>query len=475
MVLPIFFDLAGNILHGIQHAMTQGPGRDTPVVLEGLAHDGRKVSATEGTSPYLSLTAPKRVTSPSAAEILKVCKERSLVETAKLLFEARTHLAECKHQEVVEGSSRQISRMVMLPNKGTAYFKSDIEGHEYLAHLIDSERFIERWQKNEPDDQVYLCVLGDIVDRSTSSSSLVDLLLELKVRYGLSRSIAIVAGNHELTPSLQKEDEHGLYYEITRGRHFPLLNEEVDDPITQELIEISISAKMRDINTRVTLPSNPSGRLQFAREGLWHLYNEVFSLLPTSIVTPHGAYAAHGGFPVRGSFEAVYAAETRSEDDTNHHLIELACYADKPSSDGRQQESPPDGIQSEAVRTTIADITWSDFNPALDDSESSDMFGPNWERGKDGKPGPGVAFGLKGFEKFASLGNFTLFLRGHQARAPRHPSVQMRTSTAWSCGPILTIANGMRGGCAVLDLSIKNPTPDSVSLVEIQERVELEF
>jgi hypothetical protein len=86
-----------------------------------------------------------------------------------------------------------------------------------------------------------------------------------------------------------------------------------------------------------------------------------------------------------------------------------------------------------------------------------------------------VAFGLKGFQTFASLGNFTLFLRGHQAGAPQHPSVQMRSSTAWSCGPILTIANGMKGGYAVLDLAIKNPTPDSVQLCKSQERVVLEF
>jgi hypothetical protein len=33
----------------------------------------------------------------------------------------------------------------------------------------------------------------------------------------------------------------------------------------------------------------------------------------------------------------------------------------------------------------------------------------------------------------------------------------------------------MKGGYAVLDLAIKNPTPDSVRLGEIQERVVLEF
>jgi hypothetical protein len=103
------------------------------------------------------------------------------------------------------------------------------------------------------------------------------------------------------------------------------------------------------------------------------------------------------------------------------------------------------------------------------------MFGPNFERGKDGKPGPGVAFGLKGFETFASIGNFTLFLRGHQARAPQHASVQVRNGGTWSCGPILTIAHGMRGGFAVLDLAIPNPNPESVRLRGVQEQFELEF
>lgn len=442
--------------------MKKGPASDIPVVVEGLANDSRKVSATEGTSPYHSLTAPKRVTIPKAADILELCKERSLVETAKLLFEAHTHLTECERQVPVEGSSLQIGRLVMLPTKGTVYFMSDIEGRaDLVAKLIDDERLIERWQKNDLNDQAFLCISGDLVDRSTSSSSLVDLLLELKCRYGFSRNIIILSGNHELTPSAQKEDKFGLHHEITKGRTFPSLCEEVNDAITQELIEIAISSRMREGNARISLPANPSGRVQSAREGLWCLYNEVFSLFPTSLVTPHGGYVAHAGFPVRGNFKRLYGGSPRTQDTNHDYLLALARYADGPA--------------SRAVRTCTEEITWSDFNPALDDSGSSQMFGPNWERGKNGKPGPGVAFGLKGFETFASIGNFTLFLRGHQARAPHHPSVHMRNSTAWSCGPILTIANGMEGGYAVLDLAIENPTPDSVRLGEIQERVELEF
>ena len=443
--------------------MKRGPDRsDISVVVEGLTPDGRKVSATEGTSPYHPLTAPKRVTIPSAAEILTVCKERSLVETAKLLFEARTHLEECKHQEPVEGSSFQISRMVVLPTKGTAYFMSDIEGRaDLVAKLIDDERLIERWQKNDPNDQAFLCILGDLVDRSTSSSSVVDLLLELKCRYGFSRNIVVLSGNHELTPNVQKDDQLGLHHEIAKGRSFPSLREEVNDAITQELIEIKISSAMCHGDTQVSLPANPSGRLEFAREGLWHLYNEAFSLFPTSLVTPHGAYVAHAGFPVRGNFEDLYGGDPRTKDRNHEYLLALARYAD--------------ARPSQAVRETTADITWSDLNPGLDEPTNTDMFGPNWERGRDGKPGPGVAFGLKGFEMFASTGKFTLFLRGHQAKVPAHPSGQMRNSTAWSCGPILTIANGMQGGHAVLDLAIVNPSPESVRLGEIQEQVELEF
>jgi hypothetical protein len=442
--------------------MKRGPDRsDIPVVVEGLA-DGRKVSATEGTSPYHSLTAPKPVTIPRAADILTVCKERSLVETAKLLFEARGHLEGCFHQELVEGSSLQISRMALLPTKGTAYFMSDIEGRgDLVARLIDEERLIERWQKNDPNDQVFLCILGDTIDRSTSSSSLVDLLLELKCRYGFSRNIVILSGNHELSPLVQREDKLGLHREVTKRRQFPSLREEVNDPITQELIEIKVSSEMCDRETQFSFPANPAGRIEFAREGLWHLYNEAFSLFPTSLVTPHGAYVAHAGFPVRGDFKGLYGEAPRTEDENHDYLLALARYAD--------------ARPSRAVRETTADITWSDLNPDLDDPTSGDMFGPNFERGKDGKPGPGVAFGLKGFETFASIGNFTLFLRGHQARAPQHASVQVRNGGTWSCGPILTIAHGMRGGFAVLDLAIPNPNPESVRLRGVQEQFELEF
>jgi hypothetical protein len=121
------------------------------------------------------------------------------------------------------------------------------------------------------------------------------------------------------------------------------------------------------------------------------------------------------------------------------------------------------------------DMTWSNFNPALDDSANTEMFTPNWERGRDGKPGPGVAFGLAGFEKFASIERFTLFLRGHQKTVADDHSVERPTHNTWSCGPILTIANGMVGGYAKLDLSIENPTPKSVQLGIVQEELELEF
>lgn len=431
---------------------------DLSLPIEGMSSDLRTANGTESSYPYQSLVAPQQRPPLSASEILEVCRGKSLVAKAELLFEARSKLAEYQCQEDIEGSSFQIGQMVMLPTKGTAYFMSDLEGRsDLVAQLIDRERLIERWRKNDPNDQVFLCILGDIVDRNTSSSLLVDLLLELKCRHGFSRNILILSGNHEVTPSVQKFDGRGLYQEITTGRTLPLPPAEFNDPIVQELINMSGSPEIQDTDERERGP----GRLESAREGLWKLYNEVFSLFPTSIVTPQGGYFAHAGFPVRGSFEGIYKDITRTEDENRRYLTSLARYAEEP--------------HSRATRDTTADITWSNLTPELDDVGSGGMFGPNWKRGIGGKPGPGVAFGLLAFEHFASIGGFTLFLRGHQVTRPEHPSVQRVTSTVWRYGSILTIANGMKGGYAVLDLAITNPDPDSVGLKKLDDDVELDF
>jgi 3',5'-cyclic AMP phosphodiesterase CpdA len=116
----------------------------------------------------------------------------------------------------------QDGHLVTLPNHGKAIFVSDLEGDvAKLALLIDQYDLIDAWRRDEP---IFLCVLGDMVDRSTTGSLLVEFLLELKVREGFSRQVIILPGNHELSLEMNfqktknyRSDEPSLLGDISEG------------------------------------------------------------------------------------------------------------------------------------------------------------------------------------------------------------------------------------------------------------------
>ncbi len=165
---------------------------------------------------------PAVVSPGPAARILDRCRMRSFDDTAQMLFEAHEHLCAKFSEEHRPGNSVQDGHLVTLPNHGKAIFVSDLEGDvAKLALLIDQYDLIDAWRRDEP---IFLCVLGDMVDRSTTGSLLVEFLLELKVREGFSRQVIILPGNHELSLEMNfqktknyRSDEPSLLGDISEG------------------------------------------------------------------------------------------------------------------------------------------------------------------------------------------------------------------------------------------------------------------
>jgi hypothetical protein len=175
------------------------------------------------------------------------------------------------------------------------------------------------------------------------------------------------------------------------------------------------------------------------------MYNELFSLLPKSIASPNGLFAAHAGFPVHG----VFTQSPEESPSRPPSLLDLALLTPTHAHEVRSLEST----------LAVEDLTWSDVDPGFDDPSSSTRMGPNLHRGE-----VGVAFSHAAFTSFAESGKFSLFLRGHQGTPPPHPEVVPIEPGTWVYRNIVTICNGMHGGYAKLDLSINNPTPADVEL-----------
>ena len=383
----------------------------------------------------------------SASELLEKCKTYGLAESAQLLLESREHLLACRNQPSVDGTSLQSAELALLPPKGVAYFMSDIEGRaDHVAALIDKERLIERWLKNDPDDQPYLCILGDMIDRSATGSLLLELLLELKCRHGFSRQIIILPGNHELEPGIQMSGENGFFQELVERRESFKEVGQVDAPSVQALIRFcSDRGYFGKHGWEDPTPPNGEEKLIQGRRAVWLMYNEIFQSLPKSISSTNGLFASHAGFPVHG----LFAQTPRTEETRTPSLVDLAYLT--PLNAERDW--------SREFNLLVEDISWSDLNPTLDEPSSLTRVGPNLHRGD-----VGVAFSHAAFDQFARIGGHSLFIRGHQGNPPSHPEVVPIEPGTWVYRNIVTICNGMQGGYAKLDLSISSPTPRDIEL-----------
>ena len=176
----------------------------------------------EGGVPFLRQTGkdvsphPGAFNGANAQEILDYCRTRSVSENAEKLLQAfaKNDVQFWSKDTVAQTNHR--ADLVTLPAKGKAFFLTDLEGDvESVKRLLEKENILERWRTNDPDDQVYLCVLGDSVDRSDRGQLLVNYLLELKYRENFQGKVWLLSGNHEVEFTQQFNGRLGFGYELS--------------------------------------------------------------------------------------------------------------------------------------------------------------------------------------------------------------------------------------------------------------------
>jgi hypothetical protein len=420
-----------------------------------------------------------------AYQILRECMARPLGECAQRLFQALEKIVEMRSAQEDSGAmSWQARDLVILPTEGSAIFCSDLEGGvEALAMVIDQYNLIERWERGEP---IFLCVLGDSIDRSSTGSLLMEFLLELKLRSGFSDRIVVLAGNHEVTPTQNWEDiGRTQFLGELFSRKFP------EDPDQATCAEVSAQLQALCPDMALSLQGNVKGvdeELYRERWGLYTLFHSIFWELPRSIISSNGLYAAHAGFPRNGTFEPLFQEEPATEVDIQQTdwLKELANirYWKNSSSTARPGR-----------KTAARDQLWSDLTT---------QFGAPGEFVSQDDPKRHTVtsrpkFTLDDFKRFADATGTSLMIRGHQdnpelalERRKRmlpppiiqfierfgdesgHDSVDSYIrfigGSVWTHGNIATLEH--QSWCALLDLSKKMPTVGDISWIGSRRRIQ---
>jgi hypothetical protein len=398
---------------------------------------------------------PSTNPAPSAHELLDRCKSKSLVEACKAARENLDKLDSCRRQSLISGTSQQVGSVVLLPDKGTTYFLTDLEGSvDRIAELLDQENILERWRKNDPDDQVYLCVLGDFVDRSRTGGLLFEFLLDLKFREGFERQILVAPGNHEfyidqhisssrdITRAVIDRDKGdvGFCEEMLAWRHLDADQASLNDPYVQEMISLCPPW----LNPEAEGLDATEAKLFRARAGLWVTFVASFNILPKTALGEKGLFASHAGFPVTPRFTGL-ASPTGTAGSSN------------PCGPGGLISLLPDEIEQ---------ITWNDFDSSPDSDPN--LFKPNPARGV------GYLFGDKAFERFGAVTGSTLMVRGHQSRVPNNANLAKLTGSpttttrSWQSDLIFTLVDAKFGDFATLDLSIDKPSPAEIQVRKLK-------
>jgi|688.fasta_scaffold28827_5 hypothetical protein len=431
-----------------------------------MARASRKaldVEAPKYETTYLYSEGCRTELSPKAGraqEILKEVAARSIDESADLLFRALEHFGRAHNQAYNPNLSTQMRDLVLLPNKGHALFFSDLEGNAAeLAELIDRYDLIERWERNEP---VFLCILGDCVDRSHNGSLLIDFLLDLKLRHGFERHVVLVPGNHELSVEQNLEN-------LTGGRDgFDGVRTELKWTLVSDIFNRDyygsqeLSEERQTIKTLESLC--PQSALAFvssqaemdeatyrSRWGLYVLYLSVFQVMPKVIYSVNGLYSTHAGLPRRGAFKEIFQADTPVVPDPERWfslLTEVRC------------------------ETDCQRLIWDDLATGFGEKGE---FVPQDDPRRMAEPCR-PQFTLNDFNRFCDATGLSLMIRGHQYSpfAPKvnYPELESIKSAGcdrrfnspgWNVGNIVTVSHFKWG--ALLDLSIEKPTTKDVKWV----------
>lgn len=388
-----------------------------------------------------------------AASILERCCNRSFEETAEFLFEAHEHLHAKHSEDKNPDTSVQEGYLVTLPKNGKAIFVSDLEGDvAKLVLLIDQYNLIERWQRNEP---IFLCILGDSVDRSTTGSLLVEFLLELKIRCGFSRQVIILPGNHELD-SRQNFYDHEFFKTRKPGFIGDLFGRDYPKDIRGAKGRKAIE-RLHELCPEVALsngrrPPSIDEDSYKARWGLYTLFHDIFWTLPRSIVSDNGLFASHAAFPMHGPLQDLFQEQPVSSIDTDKYRSALANAIFKDS-------------------RSLYSLMWGDLSVNL---ASDGEFVPLTDTRRVPSSGR-IEFSQADFERFCNGTGTSLMIRGHQSQAPDSSCALqaleelcdregLLAPDAWASGNIVTVERHATWS-ALLDLSVSKPEAKDVEWI----------
>ncbi len=398
---------------------------------------------------------PIAVTPGSAARILKECRDRSLEDSARLLFEAHEHLLDKFFEDPQAGSSLQESYLVTLPDKGDAIFVSDLEGDvTKLALLIDQYRLIERWQNGE---SIFLCVLGDMVDRSDTGSLLVEFLLDLKVRQGFSRQIIIVPGNHELTVCQNFTDlefwraEKPFISDLFGREYLKGTDSESDTEVLTRLQELCPKSALPSVGQLTDIDEESFK----ARWGLYTLFHSIFHAMPRCILSENGLFAAHAGIPMYGPLAELFQPTLPADLDQRRYRQALAGEI----------------FDDRSAGASLNALTWYDLETTLG---SDGEFIPLNDQRRSHFAGRHV-FTPADFARFCAGTGSSLMIRGHQSNGPEgstkpeflekvYRDKSDRPIAPWITERIATVGSHVKWS-ALLDLSISQPTSKDVEWI----------
>lgn len=316
----------------------------------------------------------------------------------------------------------QLGDLVHIPKvPGSLFLLSDLEGHkEIVEKVLKRHHIVERIIKNDPNDQVYLVLMGDTIDRAGNrATEIFEALYDLQINFGLHNNIYILSGNHEMEPDGIQRDPHqgGFFHEVCLHR------ESYQNPqdYWEELSEASKERLQFVCNwTKAYYPEHYG--CEELLVALWRLHNEVFKASPKSIVTENGLFIAHAGITDKGPFASI-ASDEQSEQSLPEECLRWLSLAS-------------------ADIATLQDLVWSDYNPHCDYITTNARGGM-----VNGEviPGPGVAFGFQSLKRFLTIvGDKTCMIRGHQVGVPE--GCTSIGESVWTNGVNLVTLNSARCG-----------------------------
>jgi hypothetical protein len=386
--------------------------------------------------PLGALTSSSRHTSEHALEhVMSASRERSCLEALELtgtvhrwLVEGRIDLfrkpVEYWAQCLATNRERawQIGDLVHLPKtQGSLFLFSDLEGHKPIVEeAFRKHRLVQRMIANNPNDQVYVVLMGDTIDRDgNQASEILEAMYDLQVHWGLSHNIYLLAGNHELDPDgIQRSAAQGGFFQEVCYHRESYQNKEAKQSVLGEGSKEMIDFMCEWV--RSYYPDNYGcDELLVA---LWRVYNQVFLNSPKSIVTDNGLFISHAGITDKGPFDVIREGDCTTQPSIPECLrwLSLATYDPR----------------------TLEDVVWSDYTT---DSAYTTLN----KRGGlvDGKPtaGPGLAFGCESLKRFLGLlGDKTCMIRGHQVAVPE--GCYSMSDSVWTNGTNLVTFNSARYG-----------------------------